>query len=545
MRRLILATVALLALAAEAAPAKRAVTRRPAGGRPGWVTTTYITEKRAYLDRGSEDGLVVGQPVALRRNNRVVGTCAVEQVSPSSAVCAGAGLRPGDSAPLAGSPEGKGIEPGVPRRLPAPPSAAELERQRRRVLSVSLPRVESSGTQTPGARVALRSGVEAAHDTWASVSRGDTAYHRESVDLWVSGVSLPWGLRLFADATAQQWTGRPAGFLSPHRSASQLVVRELAVTRRDPADRWVFSAGRVWPYRAASLGVLDGAQVGFRSEDGSWELGAFGGATPSALNTAVDLSRPLVGAYGGFTWRGEAPLRWLQQEAHLAWQPGGGGSAEVLARAWLPPFLDVAADVEVAWTPAMQVALRAVRADLGYRPVERVWLRAASRFEGSPREVLPTVATLGPGIRALHLELSAGWDVWTHLQISASAGHARDLDSSLDRTWVGPELVVPGLAWGMLSLGGGYQEEVGWLGGRSAWVWASARPAPRTHLQLRGSWTMTGPALESGAWAEREWGLYASAAVALTPRWSLRGSALARIGQELGGQATVAVAARF
>lgn len=546
MSATLLVLLLCLSGAGAAAPKGKPVKRAPAAAnvarRTGQIRVTYVTAERAYLDRGASDGLSVGQTVSFRRGAKAAASCTIEQLAASSAVCRGGRLKPGDSAALATAPASP---QRAAARLPPQPSAAVLAAQRARVLAAETPLVASNATRAPGASgAALRLYVEAAHDSWASVSRSDTAFHRESVNLLAAGAPLPGGLRLYADLTAQYWTRRPEGYLSPHRSGAQLLVRELAVSRREFGNQLVFAAGRVWPWRAASLGVFDGAQVGFRSEDGSWELGAFGGAIPRSLNTAVDLSRPVAGAYGAFTLRGEKS--WLQQEAHFAWEPDGYASAEVLTRAWLPPLLDGALDVELdLLSPEPGPIVRAARAHLGYRPLEGVWLRTGARFEASRREVLPTVATLGPDVRALHVDLSAGWDVARHLQLSVSGGHAQDLQSSLARTWFGPEVVVPALLWGALTLGAGYQEELGWVGGRSVWLWASARAGSRTHLHLRGSWMSAGPSVERGAWLESEWGLYAAAGYAVTRVWSVRLSALIRAGEELGGQATLAVAGKF
>ena len=57
----------------------------------------FVTDHRAYLDRGAADGLVVGQWLPIARGVRAIGSCKIEGVGDHEATCIGARLRVGDA----------------------------------------------------------------------------------------------------------------------------------------------------------------------------------------------------------------------------------------------------------------------------------------------------------------------------------------------------------------------------------------------------------------------------------------------------------------
>src|SRR5436190_1754540 len=78
------------------ADAKSASPTRPSGRSDG-PSVVFVTDKRAYLNRGARDGLRAKQVVPLSRGGRAAGSCAIETLAQHQASCTGARPRVGDS----------------------------------------------------------------------------------------------------------------------------------------------------------------------------------------------------------------------------------------------------------------------------------------------------------------------------------------------------------------------------------------------------------------------------------------------------------------
>ncbi len=116
-----------LAIAGDAA---RGPARAAARGR-----VVYVTSQRAYLNRGTADGLGKGDAVELSRNGRMIALCTVELVADHSAVCRTPAARPGDGFRV--SPAGRLRERQVtPRTLP-PVVAGAVLRERAAAIAVA------------------------------------------------------------------------------------------------------------------------------------------------------------------------------------------------------------------------------------------------------------------------------------------------------------------------------------------------------------------------------------------------------------------------
>lgn len=523
---LIACLCALLPAEAWAAGHRAKQKCHPAMRSRGHTSVTYVTAELAYLDRGSDDGLVEGQLLSFRRGSRPAGKCRVQAVAESFATCKGATLRDGDLAAIPGGAATKAAK--VPHLAP-PPSPAKLRAERAQVVASEVPRVSSAGASP--ALDGLRLDAELAHEAWVVLDDPAGAWQRERLGVAIRGLPIGGGVRLYADATAYQWTERATG--------TQLFVRELAFTRREGGG-FVFSAGRVWPYDAAGLGMFDGIQAGWSSPDGVLEAGAFVGTVPYALNTAPDFTRPIAGAYASFNHRSDDGfLHWLQQEVHAAVQPDDRGPGtrielESLTRAWFSERLDGGLDVRVTFGPDGTKRLDAARADVGFRLTDAVRVAASVRYDATPLELLPSVLDVPDGHRSLHADAAATWDAGSWLCLGITAGGSRDLELADQRAWVGPEVCAPRLFDGRVRLAAGYQEELGWMMGRSGWVSALVHPVRQLDLFARASWAQTGTAPLSGDPWGQEVGGYGSVRWALTQNLSLRLSGMVRQGLQDG-----------
>jgi hypothetical protein len=132
--------------------------------------------------------------------------------------------------------------------------------------------------------------------------------------------------------------------------------------------------------------------------------------------------------------------------------------------------------------------------------------------------------------RTRHADGNVSWD-FGPLRAGISGGGSRDVGSGIEHAWAGPELVVPRVFTPRLSLSAGYQEELGWLKGRSAWLQAVARPWDPVRFIARVNWAYQ----DNLAVDQNEFGLYLSSSVDLTRHLGLRLSVLARAAVDVVG----------
>lgn len=485
------ALAAALAVAAAPAPSGkkfggvrlRPARVEPAGRQAGQGAVVSVTVQRAYLDRGAEDGLVVGQKVQLFRGARSAASCEIESVGPHVATCLPGAIRIGDRFVLAR--KGTALAP----RAPAPPaSPQQLNTQRLQLEESEVALVEFTGGKAFG-RAGVSAEVGLVHTSVAGLSTPGSAFHQERLDLAVYGQQLLGGLSFGADASAIVWSRRPAGFRSPHNAAAQLQVRELWAA-------WQFKnglqigLGRLTPRRAPGLGILDGGLIGWTSPSGAFALGAFGGALPSPV-TLTPLGGPYTaGAYlaarlGGETVKAVA----FEPSIRLAWvgRPATNRfETQALMKLWWGTLFDARLEAAAGFGDGQSsTRLDAVRFDAGARIAQLVRVRVAARYSGGgdpwlgTAPILPSQSLHGDAV--VSLELPAG------LLLSAQGGGLYDFTTRLAQGRVGPELELPPFAGGSLVFALGYDEEFGWLPGRSGYVQAVVRPFSRMSLWARAS----------------------------------------------------------
>lgn len=516
-RVLSLAAVGLLAASAQAAPGR----------------VVSVTATRAYLDKGTADGVALGASLTLTRDGEAAGRCVVEEVSEGNARCKGAGLRVGDRFKVSVERAPKVAAPDAPPPLT---TAEELASRNATLVAAPVGKVAYTGPVTGGGAPAgglrLHGELGWTHTSW--VSTGGAGFHDERVDLAIRGLEIWRGLRVWADATLVQFEARPDHARYRPGTGTMLFVRELALARREVGSPFAFAVGRVRPWHAPGVMVLDGAQAGWRSASGLAEVGVLGGELPDVRSIGFQKAW-LAGLYWAVEHRGEkdATVRVLRHEARLAALEGPAFErryeAQALLQASLGRVFDAGLDAKAAYTGAGGAALDGLRLDLGARPVGSVRIFGGYRYEGMHD---PELAAVDPGYRGVghRADAAATWDVRPSLTLGVSGGYSRDGEGAagLERGWVGPQIGFPTLFGARGGVTVGYGEELGWLSGRNAYVQAAILPAARWRLLVRGSYYHD----DYGAKAVStdEVGLGFNLDAPLVSWLSLRASAAGRIG---------------
>jgi hypothetical protein len=460
-------------------PAGLEAPRRVAG--QGQVTS--VTAQRAYLDRGEDDGLAVGQKVQLLRGARAGSTCEIETLAPHVATCRGGAIRVGDRFAV----DKRGGEK-APKAPAPPPLPEQLARQRSVLEDAEQPLVDFVGGKTLG-QSGVSGEVALVHSSVAAFSTPGSAFHQERADVALYGRQLFGGLSFGANASAVLWSRRPSGFRSPHVAFAQLQVRELWAGWQFKNGAH-FALGRLTPRKAPGVGLVDGGLFGWAAPSGALAVGAYGGAVPDPL-TLTPLQGPFTaGAYLAARLGGEnVKTMAFEPSLRLAWV--GRGSAhrfetQALMRLWWGSRFDARLEAAAGFgAGAPQVPLDAVRLDLGGRIADLLRLRAAVRYSGGGDPWLGT-APIAPS-QAVHADALAALELENGFTISLQGGVVTDLSTGLTQGRAGPELALPPIAGGLLGVALGYDEEFGWMPGRSGYVQASFRPVTRLNLWTRAS----------------------------------------------------------
>lgn len=505
--------------------------REPTGAaaRPLRGQVVYVTATRAYLDRGAEDGVVQGMKLALGRKGSS-SSCDVEQVAPHSAVCAGTDVRLGDRFTVQ-------PPPSEPQPAPRPRPAPEQELARRNAALREAPpllvRDEArAASDALGRR--MRASVELAHASWLAFSSADGSFHEERLDVVVRGAPVAGPFRLYADLTALRRTAPATTRFRPGEE-TQLYVREAELSARDPGSSWTLSAGRLWPWYAPGSPSMDGAQAGFRTEGGGLEVGGFAGGIPEPEDLTPRLDAWTAGGYWSLRRADDGgAIPFLRQEGRIAAIsiPGLGQrlEGEGLVHASFFGKLDASADVRARLD---EPALSATRLELGGKPLERLRLAGGFRWldvDAAALEGAGTVASRRGDVSATHL--TTDW-----LTLGAAAGHAAELATGAERSWVGPEVGLPELFGSTGGLTIGYQEELGFLEGRAAWVQSVLLPARTVRVISRLSYFEDASGAEELPEVFREVGLFAGADARLASWLSIQAALLFRAGlPTLGGE---------
>ncbi|MCA9552501.1 MAG: hypothetical protein KC933_20880 [Myxococcales bacterium] len=524
----------LLGLALAASSAEARPRRKSACTEAGRAKVVDATHRHAFFGAGTEEGLVVGTAVRIPRPGRDL-TCQVDLASDHHARCALAGAPKGERTCFvpAERPAKAGAQATAGPQVVA--GAALGPEVRAAVATAAGPHVVDEAT--PGAgRLAFRADAALTHHTFFVAQGG--AYHRQSLQVAVRDIPLGFlGTTANVDLTVLTYAARPDDARFRAGSRAQLYVHETAVARRAVDHDLVLSVGRIRPWHAPGVPFLDGLQVGYRPAQGL-EFGVLGGGLPDLVAMEPGLKRWMAGAYAAY------------------------------AQAWTRARLDVAARGGVVRAPEtgtqgeVEASLR-----LGYQRLGAVWaagrlavgdggprlasLRAWAdvepvtglrvSLEGRMRDGGPDPYAPGMVVDADHARAAVRWEGWRGISLGLAGGVGRLSEDDLARGVVGPEVGLPTLFGHAGGLWVGYQEALGWLPGRTAWVQLQLRPAERLSLWLRPLYREDHP--EAGAL--REVGGFAQADLTLLSFLRARASVFGRVpltdlGTTLGGGGLVA-----
>ena len=497
MRPVLLIALLVVGVAQAAKPKReRAATPRrpvPAAGSssvgPGQVT--FVTTTTAYLDRGAVDGLAVGDAHTVTRAGRLVGRCTIATVAQSWATCNVQGMQVGDRLGA------------VVRALARPPGAQspvadpeQLLARRQVIEAVELPLVDFAGAGggllSSGTRLAS---LAISHSSWANFGSTEGPFQIQRIDVGAYDVPIWRGLHGSADLTVLNFGKRPLDFKSPLRGSPVLLVRQLEISYHSADLPLIAAIGRTWTRHTPGLLMVDGVQAGWRNRDDSVEVGAYGGLLPDPVSLGVSTQRFTVGTFAmaRFESGKGSHASLLQLEAHLGYAVRGlvPGRLEIGAalHTWVTRAFDAHLLLEVGALGAEAPGLiDGVRLDLGWRPVEVLRISAGGRYQGtSPTDTLELGVTLR-GQRALHADAAVTLELSPSLWLALTGGTSFDFPSALNQTRFGPELTLPHVLGQAVSLGVGYQEDLGWIRGRTAWLQLSVVPFTRLRILARGSW---------------------------------------------------------
>jgi hypothetical protein len=464
----------------------QAIAVRPVAVRPldreGAVRS--VVRGRAYLDAGSREGLAVGAVVELLRRGQAAATCKVESVAERNAVCAGSGIRAGDT--FAVNPRAAG---SLPAELPPKPTAEEQARRLAAVQHAGFALVDFVSNRVVEAPQRLRRySVELSHYAYLTSDSG--GIHQEHVDARIYDAQSFGGSHLDLDLSAVGET-QPSSTERFHPGErARIWVRQASLSWVGQVSPWSLTAGRVLPWFVPGGPTFDGVQAGWRPRLGA-ELGVFGGAVPNAMTTAPGFDRATGGAY----WSVDGLLgpALLRSDGRLAWvrlpESRSRLEAEATASAWIAGHLDVAGKIRLGTGDyAAPGKLDAARLDASW--FQRGWFTLYGGY-GYDENRVPDIAApaLYPG-RTRQASGGLSFDRFGWIVIRATGGTSRDMATQQKRSWIGPEVAAPTLLgkWG--GMAAGYSEELGTWAGRSAWLQGDLGLGGRARLLARASWLM-------------------------------------------------------
>jgi hypothetical protein len=448
--------------------------RAPAGSVFGRVQ--FATEHRAYLDRGSAEGLVLGQWLPIARGVRSIGSCKIETVGDHEATCTGARLRPGDAfrTPRNGGRKARAPAPAMPPIL----DDKTLEVRAGEIADATIEKVDFNGKRA----FRSRSVVEATPGfaTWfTQPNGGNGTYAQERIDGVIRGVEIGnSGIRFDGEFSAIRWT-TPSGFerFRPN-TPTQFYLWEAEAYRRVQEGGTTVAIGRLWPHHAPGLTLLDGAQLGRESESHTAEGGLYGGLIPTADGVVPTFDIWTAGLYGALSQPGtkESRIRLAREELRVGvWHAASTGAVaegEGLAQTWIGPVTAGGGGrVTLAVEQHGHAVLENAHFDLGVRPSLDSAVGLHARYVGvSLLQQAPLRAETPMTAGAMHAIADAYRSFSSRLAVAGSVGVHREDEGGRYQVQGGAELRFPRMFGETGGLWLGATVEQGWLQGESAYV---------------------------------------------------------------------------
>src|SRR5450631_79268 len=481
--------------ATSAAPAKPAKTAKVAASSSAG-SVQFVTEKRAYLDRGAKEGLAPKQSLQLFPGGRAVGACAIETLADHQATCVGGRPRAGDSFRLPQRPGAKKRE-----RTAALPPVIDEETLRSRAVVVSeapYEKVDFNGVHALAAHT--HGEVRAGFMVWHTSPDPNGDYSVEELDGTVQVYDLgATGIDFNAAFTAIRWGARAAiGRFQPTQQ-SQFYLWEAEFSKRGADAKTVFAVGRIWPWHAPGLTLLDGVQVGRHNEGETAEGGVYAGLVPLASTVAPTFTAWASGVYGALVENGskKSAFQLAREEARVGvWGAPGTGlvaDAEVLAQAWLGAW-NVGGGGRALLATAVNANPVIDRAylDLGARATTTFGIGLHLRYFGAALPALAILQGVTPSPTGSFNALAdAHWELSRRLGVSGFGGFNQDRDTGRNLGYAAAELRLPRLLGGAGGVSVGGEVEGGWLRGGLLYGQVGARIWERVQILARVSASAT------------------------------------------------------
>lgn len=473
------------AAATSAAPTKPAKGSAASSG----GNVQFVTEKRAYLDRGAKDGLAAKQQMQLFRGGRAVGSCAIETLADHQATCVGGRPRTGDSFRLPSRTGAKKRE-----RLAALPPLIDEETLRRRAVAVSeapYDKVDFTGLRVLAAHT--HGEVSSAFTVWHTAPDPNGDYSVEELDGTVQVYDLgASGVDFNAAFTAMRWGSRATiGRFQPTQQ-SQFYLWEAEFAKRRTDAKTVFAVGRIWPWHAPGLTLLDGVQVGRHNEEGTAEGGVYAGLVPLASSVAPSTAWA-SGIYGALVETGskKSAFRLAREEARVGvWGGPGTGlvaDVEALAQVWLGAWSLGGGGRALRATDATpNMVIDRGYLDLAARPTTTFGIGLHLRYFGPALPALAILQGVTPSpTGTFNMLAEAHWELASWLGASGSGGLNQDRDTGRSLGYGAAELRLPRLLGGAGGFSVGGELEEGWLRGRLLYAQVGTRIGDRVQILAR------------------------------------------------------------
>ena len=467
----------------------------PLRSNPGFGRVQFVTDHRAYLDRGAADGLVVGQSLLIARGVRAIGTCRVETAGDHEATCVGGRLRVGDAFR---TPRGGGRK----ARTPAPVMAAIVDDKTLELRAVQVAEGTIEKVDFNGRRAFRSHGTAEATPgfaTWFSQpDGGGGTYVQERIDGIVRGVEIGnTGFRFDGAFSAMRWNTPVATTRFRPDTPTQFYLWEAEASRRLQDGGATVAVGRLWPFHTPGLTLLDGIQLGRQNEARTAEGGLYGGLIPSAEGLVPTFDIWTAGLYGALTQLGAGGVdrtlfRLAREEARVSvWHDAAVGAvaeAQGFAQAWIGP-VSAGGGGRVRWAteqPGGHPVIELAHVDLGVRPTVDSAAGLHLRYVGaSLLSIAPLRAEVPMLNGALHAIADAHLNLSSRLVLGASAGAHREGDTGLHQIHAGAELRLPRLFGETGGLWFGGTVEQGWMQGETLYAQFVGYPGQRFQVLAR------------------------------------------------------------
>jgi hypothetical protein len=318
---------------------------------------------------------------------------------------------------------------------------------------------------------------------------GNPQYVAESLDVAFSGVPIGSTSLRFSTAFSiiRMRTAAPPRFRPG--VGTEFYLWNAEVSRRELDSQTVLAVGRIWPWHTPGLPMLDGLQLGRRSESGAVEGGAYAGLIPETVTLAPTFDAWTTGVYGALAQTGARTdlVRLAQEEARIGIRHsptvGWVREAEALALVELGQAgFGGGARLRDAPEVDPHPGFERVNAEAWFRTESGISARAQARYLGVAPEQQPFLRDELPRVLGgYHGFASLACDPAGGLGFALNAEAHHESESDLNQLAASADLHLPTLFGGTGGLWLGAAAGEGWLQTRSAYLQAMVT-APRLRL---------------------------------------------------------------